>query len=101
MAHTSANSEKHQIAHTFALTKILANSPTVPKKAWSARAFTAPRGAPGSALLYGFGKSQAEHAFAVSKKNIGSKASIPCRNQAICRQALTTIVIRNSLNASI
>lgn len=101
VAHTSANSEKHQIAHTFALTRILANTPY------------GSRENPGSARLYGYmgtlggtlfcssGKSQAEHAFAVSEKNIGSKANIPCRNQAICQQALTTIVIRNSLNASI
>lgn len=66
--HTSTSPEKHQIAHTFALTKILANTPTVPEKTQATRAFTAPRWAPGNALFCGSGKSQAEHAFAASKK---------------------------------
>ena len=39
--------------------------------------------------------------FAVLKKNTESNASIPCCNQAVCQQALGTIVIRNSLNATI
>lgn len=68
---------KCQIAHTFALTKILANTPTVPEKTQATRAFTAPRGAPGNALFCGSGKSQAAYAFAVPKKNIGSKTCTP------------------------
>lgn len=42
---------KCQIAHTFALTKILANTPTVPEKTQATRAFTAPRGGTGQRTL--------------------------------------------------
>ena len=58
-------------------------------------------GAPSGAPLCGSRNSQAAHAFAVPKKIFESKASIPCCNQAVCQQTLRTIVIRNSLNASI
>lgn len=101
MAHTSANSEKRQIAHTFALTKLLANTPYGSKENPGSARLYGYVGTLGGALFCGSGKSQAAYAFAAPKKNIESKASFPCRNQAICRQTLTTIVIRNSLNASI
>lgn len=75
--HTSTNSEKRQIAYAFALTKILANTPTVPETTQAACAFTAPWGTLGGALFCGFGKNQATYAFPVPKKNIGSKTCTP------------------------
>ena len=77
MPHTSTNSEKRQIAYAFALTKILANTPTVPETTQAACAFTAPWGTLGGALFCGFGKNQATYAFPVPKKNIGSKTCTP------------------------
>ena len=47
------------------------------------------------------GKSGRARLYSAEKKNSESKASIPRCNQAVCRQTLRTIVIRNSLNASI
>lgn len=68
MAHTSTNSEKHQIAHTFALTKILANSPYGSRENPGSACLYGSVGTLGGALFCGPGKSQAAHAFAVSKK---------------------------------
>ena len=72
------------------------------------------RNNPGSMCLYGsmgntrrrtllrlWEKSGNVRLSSAEKKISEAKPAPPCRNQAICRQAPMTIVIRNSLNASI